>query len=102
MKKADDKELGSLHGALAQTLAAAIREGEPAFTKDGEPITLDGKQVYKPVGASLLSVARQFLKDNRIEAGLGNKDTSALEQAMNDMQNMPYDGEVPAEFKDKH
>ena len=99
MSKADDKELGSLHGALAHTLAAAIRDGEPAFTKDGDPVIVDGKHVHKPVGASFLSVARQFLKDNRIESGLGNKDTSALQQAMDDMAQLPYDGEVPAEFK---
>lgn len=99
MSKADDKELGSLHGALAQTLAAAIHEGELILDKEGQPIIIDGKPLRKPASASLLSVARQFLKDNRIESGLGNKDTSALQQAMDDMASLPYDGEVPAEFK---
>ena len=99
MSKADDRELDSLHGALAQTLADGIREGELVLDKEGQPIIVDGKPLRKPAPASLLSVARQFLKDNHIEAGIGNKDTSALQQAMDDMKNMPFTGEVPAEFK---
>lgn len=47
MNKADEKELGSLHGALAKILREQI-ELEPS--------------------PALLNVARQFLKDNKIEA----------------------------------
>ena len=99
MSKADDKELGNLHGALAGTLADAIKHGELVLDKEGQPIIIDGKPLRKAASASVLSVARQFLKDNRIESGLGNKDTSALEKAMADMAALPYDGEVPAEYK---
>jgi len=48
--------------------------------------------------AYLTSISK-FLKDNRIEAGVGNADMTDLEKAMQDMQDMPYDGEVPAEYK---
>ena len=99
MSKANDKELGALHGSLAGTLADAIREGELVLDKEGQPIIINDKPLRKPASASLLSVARQFLKDNHIEAGLGNKDTNALDQALKDMQSLPYDGEIPAEFK---
>lgn len=99
MSKADDRELGDLHGSLAQTLASAIREGELVFDKEGQPIIIDGKPLRQPAKASVLSVARQFLKDNGIESGLGNKDTSALQKAMEDMQSLPYPGEVPARHK---
>ena len=99
MSKATDKELGALHGGLAGVLANAISEGELVLDKEGQPIIIDNKPLRKPASASLLSVARQFLKDNHVESALGNKDVSALDQALNDMQNMPYEGEVPAEFK---
>lgn len=99
MSKASDKELSELHGALAATLADAIREGEIVTTKDGEPIEVDGKLLKKPAAASLLSVARQFLKDNHIESGMGNKDMNALEQAMKDMESMPYPGEAPSDYQ---
>jgi len=48
--------------------------------------------------AYLTSISK-FLKDNHIEAGVGNADMTDLEKAMKDMQDMPYDGEVPAEYK---
>lgn len=52
MSKATEDSLNSLHGALAEVLMEAIK------AKDE-----DGK-----VNASVLSVARQFLKDNGVEA----------------------------------
>jgi len=56
--KADEKELGSLHGALAKVLKDAI-------TADySDPDT--GAKLPPP--AAILSVARQFLKDNKIES----------------------------------
>lgn len=99
MSKADDKALGSLHGGLAGVLADAIREGELVLDKEGQPIPHKGDYLRKPAPASVLSVARQFLKDNHIESTGGNKDMGALDQALEDMKNMPYNGEVPAEFK---
>ena len=48
--------------------------------------------------AYLTSIAK-FLKDNNIEAGVGNADMTDLEKAMKDMAAMPYDGEVPSEYK---
>lgn len=55
MSKATEKALSDLHAALATTLMAgcAMRDEE------GKPL------------ASILSVARQFLKDNHIEVGSG-------------------------------
>lgn len=58
MSKADEKALGSLHGQLAEVLREAI-------TKDYvDPDT--GEKLPPP--AAILNVARQFLKDNKIEA----------------------------------
>jgi hypothetical protein len=60
---ASSKEaLESLHKALAETLATAITEGIPMKDDDTGVIT------KAPAPAALLSVARQFLKDNGIEA----------------------------------
>lgn len=58
MNKADEKALGSLHGKLAEVLAEAI--SQPYFDeKTGAAV---------PPPAAILNVARQFLKDNKIEA----------------------------------
>ena len=48
--------------------------------------------------AYLTSIAK-FLKDNHIEATAGNADLTQLEKAMREMADLPYDGEVPAEYK---
>lgn len=52
MSKADTEKLEALHGNLADTLSTAISAADP--TDKGF--------------AALLNVARQFLKDNKIEA----------------------------------
>jgi len=58
MSKAEEKDLGELHGTLANVLRDAITR--PYTDKDtGEVI---------PPPAAILNVARQFLKDNKIEA----------------------------------
>jgi hypothetical protein len=54
--------LQKLHEVLAQTLADAITEGVPV--KDDET----GEVTKAPAPAAILNVARQFLKDNNIEA----------------------------------
>ena len=57
MNKADEKALGSLHGKLAEVLKDALSQD---YTDDqGNPA---------PPPAAILNVARQFLKDNKIEA----------------------------------
>lgn len=53
MSKASDKALSELHATLAETL----KMGMGIRDDNGAPI------------ASILSVARQFLKDNHIEVG---------------------------------
>jgi hypothetical protein len=54
--------LQNLHEVLANTLADAITQGIPI--KDEET----GEVHKAPAPAAILSVARQFLKDNNIEA----------------------------------
>lgn len=62
MNKADEKELGSLHGTLAKILKEELeREPSPA----------------------LLNVARQFLKDNKIEA------IGAVGSPLHDLADLP-------------
>jgi hypothetical protein len=58
MNKADEKALGSLHGKLADVLREALEQDYI------DPET-GAKQ---PPPAAILNVARQFLKDNKIEA----------------------------------
>lgn len=58
MNKADEKELAGLHGQLAKVLKDAISK---QYT---DPAT--GEELPPP--AAILNVARQFLKDNKIEA----------------------------------
>lgn len=57
MNKADEKALGNLHGQLANILSEAISQ---------EYVDGEGNKIPPP--AAILNVARQFLKDNRIEA----------------------------------
>lgn len=58
MNKADEKALGGLHGKLAEVLKEAISK-EYIDPDSGLPIAPP---------AAILNVARQFLKDNKIEA----------------------------------
>ena len=58
MNKADEKALGSLHGKLADVLKEAISQ-QYFDEKTGAAV---------PPPAAILNVARQFLKDNKIEA----------------------------------
>lgn len=57
MNKADEKALGSLHGKLAEVLKDALSQD---YTDE------QGNSLPPP--AAILNVARQFLKDNKIEA----------------------------------
>lgn len=59
--KTTKQKLQDLHDLMATTLCEAIQEGVPV--KD------DAGNVSKaPAPAALLNVARQFLKDNNVEA----------------------------------
>lgn len=58
MNKADEKALGTLHGKLAEVLKEALEQDY------SDPET--GQKLPPP--AAILNVARQFLKDNKIEA----------------------------------
>jgi hypothetical protein len=57
MSKANEKALGELHGQLANILSDAI--GRVYLDEEGNPTAPP---------AAILNVARQFLKDNKIEA----------------------------------
>lgn len=71
--KADEAALVSLHGKLAEVLKEAL---EQDYTDDkGDPI---------PPPAAILNVARQFLKDNKIEAATAPKGTP-----MGDLSDLP-------------
>lgn len=58
LNKADEKALGGLHGKLAEVL-------KDALTQD---YGTDDMGIKVPPPAAILNVARQFLKDNKIEA----------------------------------
>ena len=72
MNKADEKALGGLHGKLAEVLKEAL---EPQF----DPET--GTKL--PPNAAILNVARQFLKDNKIEA------VAVQGSPLNDLADLP-------------
>ncbi len=59
--RASSDLLNGLHALLAEEFEKRIRDGEPTLTKEGETVTL-------PCPASVLTAARQFLKDNHIES----------------------------------
>lgn len=70
MKKADEVIMDSLHGSLATVLKEALQG------------TIDPETGAKiPAPAAILSVARQFLKDNGIDAVA--KKGSALSELAN-------------------
>jgi len=77
------KDLGDLHGIVARTLKDQIVNGVTTVSKDG---TIE--QVSAP--ASVLNVARQFLRDNNIEClGANNEDIKGL------VEELPFD-ETPS------
>lgn len=72
---ASNKELGDLHGQLAKILVEEIKK---------ENIDANGNRVRN---ASVLNVARQFLKDNGIESlGRENENIKELEKVF-----MPFE-----------
>jgi hypothetical protein len=80
MNKADEKEMAGLHGKLAGVLKEALS----AEYKDPDT----GLKIPPP--AAILNVARQFLKDNRIEVGAAPKGSN-----MGDLSDLPVFEEQP-------
>lgn len=72
LTKADEKALGSLHGKLAEVLKDAL--GQSYKDEAGKPM---------PPPAAILNVARQFLKDNKIEA------INAVGSPLHDLSDLP-------------
>ena len=71
-KTASQGELELLHAQLATTLSKAIDELEPKIVElpDAEAEGGKKKTVVMVRNAAVLNVARQFLKDNNIQAEL--------------------------------
>lgn len=84
MGKATQELLEELHGLQAQAMIDEIKKARVS----GEPIQ-----------ASLFAAISRFLKDNNIESAVGDGDDAALERHLKRMQGLPYDGEVPDEYK---
>ena len=95
MNKATEESLDKLHGSLAKELTERITKGEARI----ELINCDGEVqehiVMHPVGAPTLSVARQFLKDNHVEADAEtNSDFGDLVDSLPFNDKEPIHGEV--------
>lgn len=98
--KATKDAMNALHQLLANELAAQINHKHVKKDKEGNPVVdEDGTFVLEATPASILSVARQFLKDNQIELGKGEADQSAIARAMKEMSDLPMDNEVPREYR---
>jgi hypothetical protein len=86
MNKADEKALGSLHGKLAEVLKDALSQ---TYTDPETGAVL-------PPPAAILNVARQFLKDNKIEA------VAAQGSPLHDLADLPVfdeDNIISVKFK---
>jgi hypothetical protein len=79
----------ALHGALAKALAERI--------KDGDTITVAGEERQVPAAASLLNVARQFLRDNGIECDSDNlpRDVANLRDIFQEMDDETGEDGLP-------
>lgn len=85
MNKADEQALGSLHGKLAEVLKDALSQSY-----------LDDQGNPAPPPAAILNVARQFLKDNKIEA------VAAQGSPLHDLADLPVfdeDNIISVKFK---
>lgn len=92
MAGATSKDLmEALHVVLAQELSKQLREGTWVEGDDGKPVRLSPK-------AALLNVARQFLKDNNIEAAIGKG--GAVDEVMDALAK--FEDELPFPSEEKH
>ncbi len=81
MSNATVNDLGELHGIIARTLRDQIKDGVTIEGKDGSL-----QMISAP--ASVLNVARQFLRDNNIECdGSNNEDIKGL------VEDLPFETE---------
>lgn len=90
-RPATEGELSELHNQLAKELTKRIKEGEVevTLTEDDEGNVVEN-EVKKPVSPALLNTARQFLKDNNIEA-------SPDSEQMHDLvDSLPFENEAKA------
>ena len=92
---ASEQELRSLHGEMATMFTDMVRNGVKKVTEKGGVVTVHPN-------AGMLGVIRAFLKDNGIVATKANQNLSDLMKAIEDMDNMPFDGTVPEEYQNKH
>lgn len=83
MSRASDNFLANLHSMIAEEFARQLKEGTRVPTKDGFVETIS------PTPA-LLNAARQFLKDNHIEATGGDED-SALNRLAKSMGSFSHE-----------
>lgn len=77
-KAAKAESLEQLHAALADELAVAIKETELKIIEVPDADAENGKrkELVRTRNAAVLSVARQFLKDNNIECAPGHPSAS--------------------------
>ena len=87
MSRASEQNLADLHGELAKELTTRIKEGEKKIELVDCEGTVKEHEIMLPVGANVLSVARQFLKDNHIEAAGESKPLDNL------VNSLPFDEE---------
>lgn len=100
MGKASSASLDALHGHLARVLAEAIEEKEPKVVELPDADAEGGKRkaVVMVRNAAVLSVARQFLKDNGIEGpaspGVGELASKASKAGL--LDDLPFPTEGPS------
>lgn len=70
MSAASKRAMEQLHAALAGEMKKILEDGVKEVTKDGEVVQVTA-------GAQYLNAIRQFLKDNGIEAQMGNTSPGA-------------------------
>ena len=92
MSKASSNAMDDLHGLVAAELARVIREGITVVDDEGV--------AHKaPAPASYIAQAVKFLKDNGIQSSLTSGDLNGLKAQLDRLNSLPFDGEVPQEYK---
>lgn len=92
MSKASDALMNELHGMVAKELIDIIKNGIPQVDKDGNTVRI-------PAPASYIAQAVKFLKDNGIESDHGLAGKGTLSDVLKNLDAVPFDGEIPEEFK---
>ena len=85
MAKATTEAMEALHAMLAKVMKKQLTDMQ---TEEGG------------VPASMMAAVSKFLKDNHIEVTVeGAQGLEGLKKSYNQLKDLPYDGEVPAEYK---